>query len=74
MVSRINKKAKLAFAGNKTPSLGVFYSVPTKGSKRGHLLTIKDTINGERVDLTFNQIAVLEKVICKARKLASNAR
>lgn len=74
MVSRINKKARLAFAGNSTSNIGVFYSVPLKRSKRGHLLTIKDNRDGVRMDLTFNQITMMEKILRKARKLASNSR
>lgn len=73
MVSRINKKAKLAFAGSKTPSIGIFYSAPLKGSKRGHRLTVKNN-DGTRVDLTHNQIVMLEKVVKKARRLASSSR
>ena len=70
MFARVNVKNKTAFAGNQTPTVGFFYSVPTKGSKRGHQLTIK-TNGGDRVDLSLSQITSLEKVIKKARKLAA---
>lgn len=75
MFARVNKVNKTAFAGNVTPSVGFFYSVPMKGSARGHQLTIKTvktgkTGNAQRVDLTLSQITSLEKVIRKARKLA----
>ena len=70
MFARVNRKNKTAFAGNSTASgLGVFYSVPFRGSKGGQKLTIKK--DGERVDLTFSQVQVLQKVITKARRLAA---
>ena len=71
MFARVNRKNKTAFAGNKTPSVGIFYSVPMKGSKRGHQLTIKG--DSGRVDLTLSQITALQKVITKARKLAAKS-
>lgn len=70
MFARVNRKAKTAFAGNSTPSVGIFYSAPLKGSKRGHQLTIKNYTTGTRTDLTLSQITALEKVIKQARKLA----
>jgi hypothetical protein len=71
MFARVNKNNKTAFAGNSTPSMGVFYSVPMKGARAGHRLTIKS--NGQRVDLTLSQITSLEKVISKARRLAKKS-
>ena len=70
MFARINRQNKTAFAGNSTPSgLGVFYSVPMKGAKRGARLTIKQ--DGARVDLTTSQVQMLQKVISKAKRLAA---
>ena len=71
MVARKNRKNKTAFVGNVTPSgLGIFYSVPLKGNtKVGQKLTLK--VGGERIDLTGSQVRALQRVITRARRLAS---
>jgi hypothetical protein len=70
MFARVNRKNKTAFAGNVTPSgLGIFYSVPFNGCRKGAKLTIKQ--DGTRVDLSTSQVKSLQKVLAKARRLAA---
>jgi len=71
MVARKNRKNRTAFVGNVTPAgLGIFYSIPLKGNTDvGQRLTLK--VGRNRIDLTGSQVRAVQRVITRARRLAS---
>ena len=69
MVTRKNVKNQTAYVGNVTPSgLGMFYSVPLKGSKKAQRLTIRSGRN--TIELSGSQVRSLTTVINTAKRLA----
>lgn len=70
MVTRKNVRNQTAYVGNVTPAgLGIFYSVPLKGSKKAQRLTIRNA-SGDAVELSGSQVRSLTRVINKAKRLA----